>query len=158
MAGDEVPIPDLAIGIGVALSADMEAEEAAALLPLAYRPFDMVTYQPHIHVPPFDGMLRFEGFIVGLDEDTLLREPTEHLSVDASTVVARRISGYRSISGPIHWYERLPVVVRIAVDAASFGPFCSGLIQMRAESWLCGALVDRWWDTIDSFHSLRPGR
>lgn len=43
MASDEVPIPDPAVGIGVALGADMEAEEAA-LLPLAKRPFDAATY------------------------------------------------------------------------------------------------------------------
>ncbi|KAL7180439.1 hypothetical protein ACSBR1_043608 [Camellia fascicularis] len=64
----------------------------------------------------------------------------------------RRISGYGSIFGPIHCYERLPVAVCTAVDAVGFGPFCSGLIQMRAESWLYGALVERWWETTDSFH------
>ncbi|KAL7264118.1 hypothetical protein ACSBR1_002131 [Camellia fascicularis] len=67
-------------------------------------------------------------------------------------VIARRIGGYGSISGPQHWYKRLPVEVRTLVNAAGFGPFYSGLIQMRAEPLLYGALVERWWDTIDSFH------
>ncbi|KAL7174930.1 hypothetical protein ACSBR2_028690 [Camellia fascicularis] len=100
MASDEVPIPDPAVGIGVALGVDMEIEEAAALLPLAKRPFDAATYQPRTHVPPPSNILRFEGFIVGLDEDTLLREPVEHVSTDASMVIAKRIGGYSSISGP----------------------------------------------------------
>ncbi|KAL7253908.1 hypothetical protein ACSBR1_008281 [Camellia fascicularis] len=89
---------------------------------------------------------------IGIDEDILLREPAEHLSADASTVRARRIGGYGSISGPRRWYERLPTEVCTLVDAAGFGPFCSGLIQMRAESLLYGALVERWWDTIELFH------
>ncbi|KAL7170398.1 hypothetical protein ACSBR2_035297 [Camellia fascicularis] len=67
-------------------------------------------------------------------------------------VIVRRIDGYGSIFGPRHWYERLLVEVRTLVDVAGFGPFCSGLIQMRAESLLYGALVERWWDTTDSFH------
>ncbi|KAL7207245.1 hypothetical protein ACSBR1_029247 [Camellia fascicularis] len=101
MASDEVPIPDPTVGIGVALGVDMEIEEAAAaLLSFAERPFDAATYQPRTHVPPPSSILRFGGFIVRLDEDTLLREPMEHVSTDASMVIARRIGGYSSISGP----------------------------------------------------------
>ncbi|KAL7201637.1 hypothetical protein ACSBR1_033357 [Camellia fascicularis] len=150
MSSDEIPIPDPAIGIGAALGADMETEEAAALFSLAERPFDAATYQPRTHVPPPSGILRFEGFIPGIDEDTLLPEPMEQ-------VIARRIGGYGSTSGPRRWYEQLPAKVRTLVDAAGFGPFCSGLIQMRAKSWLYGALVERWWDTTDLFHFSSTG-
>ncbi|KAL7165765.1 hypothetical protein ACSBR2_036605 [Camellia fascicularis] len=132
MAIDKVPIPEPAIDVGAALGADIEAEEVAALLPLAERPFDAATYRPRTHVPLPGGFLRFEGFIPGLDEDTLLREPMEHLSVDASTV-------------------------RTLVDAVTFGPFCSRLIEMRAKSLLYGALVERWWDTTSSFHFSSTG-
>ncbi|KAL7181429.1 hypothetical protein ACSBR1_040338 [Camellia fascicularis] len=121
MASDEVPIPDPTIGIGATLGADMEGDEAVALLSLTERPFDAATYRPRTHV------------------------------------VARRVSGYGSISSPLHWHERLPTEVPVAVDAAGFGPFCLGLIQMRAESWLYGALVERWWDTTDSFHFSSTG-
>ncbi|KAL7235227.1 hypothetical protein ACSBR1_018669 [Camellia fascicularis] len=112
MDSNEVPIPDPTVGISVALGADMEAEEAK-LLSLAERPFDAATYQPRTHVPPPGGILRFEGFILGLDEDTLLREPIQHVSADTS--------------------------------------------MMRVESWLYGALVERWWDTTDSFHFSLTG-
>ncbi|KAL7172466.1 hypothetical protein ACSBR2_032036 [Camellia fascicularis] len=102
---------------------------------------------------PFSDSVTDIGAALGADEeDTLLCEPTEHLSTEASTVVARRIIGYGTISGPRRWYEQLPAEVRTVVDAAGFGPFCFGLIQMRAESVLYGALAERWWDTIDSFH------
>ncbi|XP_028079840.1 protein MAIN-LIKE 2-like [Camellia sinensis] len=67
-------------------------------------------------------------------------------------VIARRIGGYGSIFDPWRWYKRLPMEVRVLVDTAGFGPFCSGLIQMRVESLLYRALVERWWDTTDLFH------
>ncbi|GMP98415.1 hypothetical protein CsSME_00046312 [Camellia sinensis var. sinensis] len=152
MASDEVPILDPTVGIGAALGADMEAEEAAALFSLTERPFDEATYQLRTHVPPPGGILRFEGFIPGLDEDTLLREPMEHISANASMVISRRIGGYGFIFGPRRWYERLSVEVCTLVNAARFRPFCSGLIQMRAEFWLYAALVERWWDTTNLFH------
>ncbi|GMP83225.1 hypothetical protein CsSME_00037214 [Camellia sinensis var. sinensis] len=157
MASDEIPVPDPTIGLGAALGADTKAEEAAALLSLAERPFDTDTYQPRTHIRPPGKILRFMGFIPGLEEDTLLHEPTEHLSADASTVVARRIIGYGTISGPRRWYERLPAGFCTVVDAAGFGPFYFGLIQMRVKSVLYGALVERWWDTTDLFHFSSTG-
>ncbi|KAL7238524.1 hypothetical protein ACSBR2_004584 [Camellia fascicularis] len=152
MASDEVPIPDHAIGVGAILGADMEAKDALALPRLIDRPFDAATYRPRAHVPSLGRILRFEGLIPGIDEDILLLEPVEHLSADASTVIARRIGGYGSISGPRRWYERLSAEVRALVNVTGFGPFCSGLIQMRVESLLYRALVERWWDTTDLFH------
>ncbi|GMP74020.1 hypothetical protein CsSME_00031560 [Camellia sinensis var. sinensis] len=146
MASDEFPIPEPTIGIGAALGVDMEVEEAAALLSLAERPFDAATYRPHTHMPPPGGILRFEGFIPRLDKDTLLHNPIEHISADASTVISRRIDDYGSI------FE-----VRTLVDDVGFGHFCFGLIQMRVESWLYGASVERWWDTTSSFHFSPTG-
>ncbi|KAL7195635.1 hypothetical protein ACSBR1_035799 [Camellia fascicularis] len=157
MANDEVPITEPTIGVGATLGTDMEVEDAAALLSLAERPFDAATYQRRTLMPPPGGILKFEGFIPRLDEDTLLREPMEHISADTSTVIARRIGGYDFISGPRRWYEWLPTEVRTLVDAAGFGPFCYGLIQMRVESWLYGALVERWWDTTSLFHFFSTG-
>ncbi|KAL7254874.1 hypothetical protein ACSBR1_009095 [Camellia fascicularis] len=157
MASDEVPLLDPVIVIGVALGADVEAEDALALLPLADRPFDAATYQPRTHILPPNGILRFMGFIPGLEEDTLLREPTEHLSTKASMVIPRRIIGYGTISGPRCWYGRLPAEVHTVVDATSFGSFYFGLIQMRVESVLYGALAKRWWDTTDLFHFSSTG-
>ncbi|GMP42016.1 hypothetical protein CsSME_00011900 [Camellia sinensis var. sinensis] len=111
MANDEVPIPEPAKDVGAILGTDMEVEEATALLPLTERPFDAATYRPRTHVPPPGSILRFEGFIPRLDDDTLLQEPMEHISANASMVIARRVGGYGSISGPRRWYERLPTEV-----------------------------------------------
>ncbi|KAL7164270.1 hypothetical protein ACSBR2_040224 [Camellia fascicularis] len=120
MVSDEVPIPDPAIGIGVVLGADIEAED------------------PHTHALTPGGILR--------DEDIILREPTGHLSADASTVIVRRIRGYRSISGPRHWYERLPAEVRTLVNAVGVGgliPFDLDMAQWRAtQLYLLGAISD----------------
>ncbi|KAL7176312.1 hypothetical protein ACSBR2_029789 [Camellia fascicularis] len=140
MASGELPIPDLVIDIGAVLCEGIETEDIfppileLELPPLAERPFNVATYQPRTHALTLSGILLFEGLLLGIDEDILLREPTEHLSADASM------------------YERLPAEVCALIDAVGFGPFASGLIQTRAEPLLYGALVERWWDTTDSFH------
>ncbi|KAL7170979.1 hypothetical protein ACSBR2_035771 [Camellia fascicularis] len=150
MASGKVPIPDPVVGIGAMLGEDIEAEDVfphvpePKLPPLADRPFDTTTYQPRTHALTLGSILRFKGLILGIDKDILLGEPTEDLSTDASTVIARRIGGYGSIFGPRHWYEILPTKVRTLVDTAGFRPFCSGLIRMRAEPLLYRALVERW--------------
>ncbi|KAL7258653.1 hypothetical protein ACSBR1_004716 [Camellia fascicularis] len=155
MASDEVPIPDPVMGIGAVLGDNIEPEDVLPpvlepeLLPLVDRHFDTATYQIHTHVLTPGDILRFKGLIPGIDEDILLREPAEHLSADAPTVIAVRIGSYGSIFDPRHWYERLPVEVRTLVDATSFGLFCSGFIQMRVKPLLYEALVERWWDTTD---------
>ncbi|GMP68534.1 hypothetical protein CsSME_00028127 [Camellia sinensis var. sinensis] len=90
------------------------------MLQIFLLPFDAATYRPRTHVPPPGGIVRFEGFIPGLDEDTLLREPMEDLSTDASTVIARRVGGYGSISGPWRRYKRLPMEPVIADKVAQY--------------------------------------
>ncbi|KAL7212826.1 hypothetical protein ACSBR2_015504 [Camellia fascicularis] len=150
MASDEVPIPDPAIGIEAVLGADMKAKDAPVLPLLVDRPFDAATYRPRTHALFLASILRFEGLILGIDEDILLplinAIYTSHLQM-----IARRIGRYGSISDPRRWYEKLSAEVRTLVDVVIFGPFYSGLIQMKAESLLYGALVERWWDTTDSF-------
>ncbi|KAL7190450.1 hypothetical protein ACSBR2_022681 [Camellia fascicularis] len=163
MASDDVAMLEPAVDVGAALATDMEAEEVAALLPLVERPFDAATYRPRTHVPPPGGILRFKGFIPGADEETLLREPMEHISADASTIhnpfpiFTLHFTLYIDMLNSMNKAFILTAQVRTLVDAADFGPFCYGLIQMRAESVLHGALVERWWDTTDSFHFSSTG-
>ncbi|KAI7995871.1 Protein MAIN-LIKE 2, partial [Camellia lanceoleosa] len=38
------------------------------------------------------------------------------------------------------------------IDEAGFGLFCAGLSRLIASRPLLGALVERWWDTTNSFH------
>ncbi|KAI7979696.1 Protein MAIN-LIKE 2, partial [Camellia lanceoleosa] len=51
----------------------------------------------------------------------------------------------------------LPDVVRHIVDEAGFGPFCMGLSCHPASRTLLGALVERWWDTTNSFNFSAAG-
>lgn len=51
----------------------------------------------------------------------------------------------------------LPDYVRHIIDEADFGSFCMGLSHLIASRPLLGALVERWWDTIDSFHFSTVG-
>ncbi|KAL7224375.1 hypothetical protein ACSBR1_025770 [Camellia fascicularis] len=46
----------------------------------------------------------------------------------------------------------LPVGVRQIVDKAGFSLFSMGLSRLIASRPLLGALVERWWDTTNSFH------
>ena len=51
----------------------------------------------------------------------------------------------------------LPDAVRHIVDQAGFGAFCRGLSRLTASKPLIAALVERWWDTTDSFHFSATG-
>lgn len=51
----------------------------------------------------------------------------------------------------------LPDTVRHIVDEAGFGAFCMGLLRLTANQPLLGALVERWWDTTDSFYFSTAG-
>ncbi|XP_028095887.1 protein MAINTENANCE OF MERISTEMS-like [Camellia sinensis] len=46
----------------------------------------------------------------------------------------------------------IPSFVRHIVDEAGFGPFYAGLSRHPVSRTLMGALVERWWDTTNSFH------
>ncbi|KAL7247091.1 hypothetical protein ACSBR2_002077 [Camellia fascicularis] len=114
MASDEAPISDPVVGIGAILGEEIEVEDVlppileSDLPSFADRPFDMAIYQPRTHALTLGSILRFEGLLLGIGEDIVLREPAEHLFADAS--------------------------------------------MMRANPLLHRALVERWWDTTDSFH------
>ncbi|KAI7994534.1 Protein MAINTENANCE OF MERISTEMS, partial [Camellia lanceoleosa] len=50
------------------------------------------------------------------------------------------------------WYIELPDAVCQIVDEADFGIFCRGLSRLTTYRPLIAALVERWWDTTNSFH------
>ncbi|GMP65583.1 hypothetical protein CsSME_00026314 [Camellia sinensis var. sinensis] len=47
--------------------------------------------------------------------------------------------------------------VRHIVDEVGFGPFCMRLSRHPVSRTLLGALVERWWDTTNSFHFSATG-
>ena len=51
----------------------------------------------------------------------------------------------------------LPDTVRHIIDQAGFGTFYRGLSRFTASRPLLAALVERWWDTTDSFHFSATG-
>ena len=71
-------------------------------------------------------------------------------------VSSRSTRGYGSILAR-EWYTELPDAVRHIVDKAGFGPFCTGISRYSASRTLMGALVERWWDTTNSFHFSATG-
>ncbi|KAI8021479.1 Protein MAIN-LIKE 2, partial [Camellia lanceoleosa] len=71
-------------------------------------------------------------------------------------VDSRTVRGYGSTAAR-DWYAELPEAVRDLVDRAGFGAFCVGLSRCPASRTLLAALVERWWDTTNSFHFSTTG-
>ncbi|GMP90604.1 hypothetical protein CsSME_00041652 [Camellia sinensis var. sinensis] len=71
-------------------------------------------------------------------------------------VTSRNVRGYGSTAAR-DWYAELPEAVRDLVDLTGFGPFCAGLSRCPSRRTLMAALVERWWDTINSFHFSATG-
>ncbi|KAL7193451.1 hypothetical protein ACSBR2_025127 [Camellia fascicularis] len=150
------------------LAADFEAEaEAEAkvfalgpepeLLPLRVRPFDPAIYHPCMHTMAPGGMMRFNNFVDGVPEDILLREPNFHLSYNATVEDSRSCRGYGAVTTRDWYHELLPLRVHDLVNEAGFGLLCTGLTRYIASRALLGALVERWWDTTNSFHFSSAG-
>ncbi|GMP41020.1 hypothetical protein CsSME_00011270 [Camellia sinensis var. sinensis] len=153
-----------------------EMDPEAELLPLSVRPFDPATYQPMIHILPPDELRQFRNFDRAMPLELLLREPESHLSYGASEFPAsipapgvclnlkmcthagdsHTVRGYGNVAAR-DWYMELPDGVCHIVDQAGFGAFCRGLSRLTASRPLLAALVERWWDTTDSFHLSVPG-
>ncbi|GMP37377.1 hypothetical protein CsSME_00009087 [Camellia sinensis var. sinensis] len=135
---------------------DHEMDPGVEVLPLSERPFDPATYRPAIHVLPPDGLRQFWSFERHVPPELLLREPTSHLSFGASEGDSHTIRGYGN-TGARDWYAELPDAVRRIVDQAGFGAFCRGLSRLTTCRPLFAALVERWWDTTDSFYFSAAG-
>ncbi|KAI7985389.1 Protein MAIN-LIKE 2, partial [Camellia lanceoleosa] len=71
-------------------------------------------------------------------------------------VSSRSTQGYGSILAR-EWYTELPDVVCHIVDKAGSGLFCARISRYLASRTLMGALVERWWDTTNSFHFSATG-
>ncbi|KAI8001417.1 Protein MAIN-LIKE 2, partial [Camellia lanceoleosa] len=120
-------------------------------LPPRVRPFIPERYAPPAHVLPRAIFRHFTDFSDRAPRDLLLREPEHHLSYEAREVGSRTVRGYGSTTAR-EWYAELPEAVRDLVDLAGFEAFCVGLSHCPAKRTLLAALVERWWDTTNSFH------
>ncbi|GMP68370.1 hypothetical protein CsSME_00028006 [Camellia sinensis var. sinensis] len=125
-------------------------------LPPRIRPFDPERYNPPEHVLPPTTFYHFTDFERRAPVDLLLWEPAPHLFYQAREVSSRSILGYGSILAR-EWYAELPDAVRHIMDDSGFRPFCTGISRYPASRTLMGALVERWWDTTNSFHFLATG-
>ncbi|KAL7208456.1 hypothetical protein ACSBR1_030241 [Camellia fascicularis] len=157
----EEPVVAEVDGATEEIEADLKAEFAPEFepkpLPLRVQPFDLATYHPHTHILPPRGIRCFSDFARGVLEDLLLRESDSHLSSSTTEGESRAYRGY-GMTTARDWYDKLPVAVRDIIDKAGFGLFCSGLSHIIASRPLLGALVERWWDTTNSFHLSTVGK
>ncbi|KAL7160906.1 hypothetical protein ACSBR2_041531 [Camellia fascicularis] len=155
VAGVEEPVVADTGEAAQGIEADLEAEFAPKFepepLPLRVQPFDPERYHLYTHILPPGGIRRFSNFAHGVLKDLLLREPASHLSSSATEGESYAYRGYGATTTR-DWYDKLPAGVRDIIDETSFGLFYSGLIRVIASRPLLGALVERWWDTTNSFH------
>ncbi|KAL7189845.1 hypothetical protein ACSBR1_039472 [Camellia fascicularis] len=143
----------------VELAADFAAEPEVEPqpLPLSTRPFDPARYHPETHIIPVAGGIHtFTNFDEGAPDDLLLRESMSHLSTIAVEDGSRSFRGYGATTAR-DWYDVLPARVRRIIDGTGFGLFCCSLTWVTASRPLLGALVERWWDTTNSFHFSTAG-
>ncbi|GMP77685.1 hypothetical protein CsSME_00033868 [Camellia sinensis var. sinensis] len=89
---------------------------------------------------------------------TPMRRSTDRTSSSrARAATSSRVTrGYGSIAAR-DWYGELSEAVRNWVDLAGFETFCTGISRYPASRTLMGALVERWWDTTNSFHFSAAG-
>ncbi|KAF5934228.1 hypothetical protein HYC85_030399 [Camellia sinensis] len=120
------------------------------------RPFIPERYDPLAHILPRAIFYHFTDFDERAPGDLLLRKPEYHLSHEAREVTSRTVRGYGSTAAR-DWYAELSEAVRDLVDLVGFGPFCTGLSRCPARRTLMAALVERWWDTTNSFHFSATG-
>ncbi|XP_028106146.1 protein MAINTENANCE OF MERISTEMS-like [Camellia sinensis] len=125
-------------------------------LPPRVRPFIPERYNPPTHVLPQAVFYYFTDFDDRAPGDLLLREPESHLSHEAREVTSRIAREYGSVAAR-EWYTELPEAVWDLVDLVGFRPFYSGISRCLASRTLMGALVERWWDTTNSFHFSATG-
>ncbi|GMP56204.1 hypothetical protein CsSME_00020776 [Camellia sinensis var. sinensis] len=111
-------------------------------LPPRTRPFMPERYRPAVHVLPRAVFRHFTSFDERAPANLLLREPEQHLSHEAREGGSRSVRGYGSTMAR-DWYAELPEGVRDLVDLAG--------------RTLMAALVERWWDTTNSFHFSATG-
>ncbi|KAL7215013.1 hypothetical protein ACSBR1_027235 [Camellia fascicularis] len=133
-----------------------EEEPEHVPLPPRVRPFDPATYHPEVHVLPLSTVCHFIGFTWCAPADLLLREPVSHMSHDAPEVNSRFTHEYVSTVAR-EWYLEFPDGVQQIINKVGFGLFCSGLSRLYVSRTVLGTLVERWWDTTNSFYFSTAG-
>ncbi|GMQ06354.1 hypothetical protein CsSME_00050982 [Camellia sinensis var. sinensis] len=135
---------------------ELEPEPEPESLPVRVWSFDSETYHPRTHILPAGGIRHFSDFILGVSEDLLLWELTSHLSSIAVEGESRAFKGYGATTAR-DWYDEFPAGGRDIVDKTGFGLFCSSLTGVITSHPPLSALVERWWDTTNSFHCPTSG-
>ncbi|GMP69099.1 hypothetical protein CsSME_00028491 [Camellia sinensis var. sinensis] len=120
----------------------LEMDPKFKSLPLGIRPFDPEMYNPEVHVLPPGGIRQ--------------GPPATRAGVTLILQHSHAFRGYGNIIAR-DWHMELPDVVCHIVDEAGFGAFCMGLSHLTTSRPLLGPLVERWWDTTDSFHLSTAG-
>ncbi|KAI8547454.1 hypothetical protein RHMOL_Rhmol07G0197100 [Rhododendron molle] len=104
----------------------------------------------------FGGFLQYRPPVGGPEAAIVCREPKQHLSV--LNVPRNRRLEARGGSNEVHnWFLALSEQVQELVRAAGFEAFVLGLNLPKIDWSLMTSLVERWWDTTNTFHFPSAG-
>ncbi|KAI8572879.1 hypothetical protein RHMOL_Rhmol01G0234800 [Rhododendron molle] len=113
--------------------------------------FDAATYVLPSRRLGYGGFLQYHPPADGPEAEVVRREPEQHLSI--FNVPRNRRLEARSEGKEVNkWFMTLPKQAWELVRAAGFEAFVLGLNLLKMDWSLMTSLVERWWDTINTFH------
>ncbi|KAI8568012.1 hypothetical protein RHMOL_Rhmol02G0165400 [Rhododendron molle] len=137
------------------LSSDEEAIKEPGL-------FDAATYLLPSRRLGYGGFLQYRPPVGGPEAVVVRREPEQHLSIlNVPISFLKRNRRLEACGGgkEVHkWFLVLPEQVQELVRAAGFEAFVLGLNLPKMDWSLMTSLVERWWDTTNTFHLPSAGK
>ncbi|KAI8550483.1 hypothetical protein RHMOL_Rhmol06G0110300 [Rhododendron molle] len=113
--------------------------------------FDIATYVLPSRRLAFGGFLQYRPPVGGPEAEIVRREPEQHLSV-LNVMRNRRLEAHGGGKEVHKWFLVLPEQTRELVRAAGFEAFVLGHNLPKIDWSLMTSLVERWWDTTNTFH------
>ncbi|KAH7858103.1 hypothetical protein Vadar_020029 [Vaccinium darrowii] len=114
-------------------------------------PFTPATYVPRVHFFVPQGCDTYTPLLPTYPDTSVVRDRSTHIAY-RNPLTQRSLGGYGGSARSLEYYRALPSRVRALVDASGFTVFIRLLTVTRTDRKLIRALVERWWDTTNTFH------
>ncbi|KAH7864252.1 hypothetical protein Vadar_027471 [Vaccinium darrowii] len=114
-------------------------------------PFTPATYVPRVHFFVPQGCDTYTPLLPTYLDTSVIRDRSTHIAY-RNPLTQRSLGGYGGSAHSLEYYRALPSRVRALVDASGFTTFIRLLTVTRTDRKLIRALVERWWDTTNTFH------
>ncbi|KAH7861341.1 hypothetical protein Vadar_024837 [Vaccinium darrowii] len=114
-------------------------------------PFTPATYVPRVHFFIPQGCDTYTPLLPVYLDTNVIRDRSTHIAYK-NPLTQRSMGGYGGSANSLAYYRALPLRVRALVDASGFTIFIRLLTVTRTDRKLIRALVERRWDTTNTFH------